>query len=136
MTFQSRLRKLRKEKKLTQQEIADKLGITRQAYGYYENEKSKREPDLATIQKLAEIFGVTTDYLLGRTDEKTVKVNVAGKEIELTEKEFNVFKELKKYQLAFHELQSDPEKKVKQLIKMWEVIKMELDEIQDEDKDN
>lgn len=72
MTFQSRLRNLRKAKKLTQQEIADKLGITRQAYGYYENENSKREPDIETIQKLAEIFDVSTDYLLGRSDSKNL----------------------------------------------------------------
>lgn len=72
MTFQSRLRNLRRAKKLTQQEIADKLGITRQAYGYYENENSKREPDIETIQKLAEIFDVSTDYLLGRSDSKNL----------------------------------------------------------------
>jgi transcriptional regulator with XRE-family HTH domain len=64
MSFQSRLKKLRLEKKLTQQDVAEKLGITRQAYGYYESEKSKREPDLDATKKLAEIFEVTTDYLL------------------------------------------------------------------------
>jgi transcriptional regulator with XRE-family HTH domain len=64
MSFQSRLKKLRLDHKLTQQDVADKLGITRQAYGYYENENSKREPDHATTIKLAEIFEVSTDFLL------------------------------------------------------------------------
>lgn len=68
MGFQSRLKKLRLNKKLTQQDVANMLGITRQAYGYYESETSKREPDLATVNRLAEIFDVSTDYLLGRTN--------------------------------------------------------------------
>lgn len=65
--FSERLAYLRGEKKLTHQDMADKLGITRQAYGYYEN--GKREPDIATINKLADIFGTNVDYLLGRTDD-------------------------------------------------------------------
>jgi HTH-type transcriptional regulator, competence development regulator len=65
--FAERLAHLRNEKRLTHQEMADKLGITRQAYGYYEN--GKREPDLKTIQKLADIFHTNVDYLLGRTED-------------------------------------------------------------------
>jgi transcriptional regulator with XRE-family HTH domain len=71
MSFQNRLKKLRLAKKLTQQDVADKLGVTRQAYGYYENEKSKREPDHATTQKLAEMFDVTTDFLLKGSSSST-----------------------------------------------------------------
>jgi transcriptional regulator with XRE-family HTH domain len=75
MSFQRKLKELRLEKKLTQQDVADKLGITRQAYGYYESEKSKREPDHASTQKLAEIFGVTTDYLI---TDKTTEINASN----------------------------------------------------------
>lgn len=72
MSFQTRLRDLRLAKKLTQQDVADKLGITRQAYGYYENEKSKREPDHATTKRLAEMFDVTTDFLLKGSASSTI----------------------------------------------------------------
>ena len=48
---------------MTQQEVADKLGITRPAYTAYES--GKREPDFSILQSLANIFDVTTDYLLG-----------------------------------------------------------------------
>lgn len=65
--FSERLAYLRKNKKLTHQNMADSLGITRQGYGYYEN--GKREPDLNTLQKLADLLETTTDYLLGRTDD-------------------------------------------------------------------
>lgn len=64
--FAQRLKSLRKNKKLTQSDMANMLGITRQGYAKYENDES--EPDLATIDKLAEFFNVTTDYLLGRSD--------------------------------------------------------------------
>jgi transcriptional regulator with XRE-family HTH domain len=61
-----RLKTLRVEKKRTQKDIADFLGISRQAYTKYENDQT--EPDNKTLSKLAEYFDVTTDYLLGRTD--------------------------------------------------------------------
>ncbi|MEH7223899.1 helix-turn-helix transcriptional regulator [Bacillus sp. JJ1566] len=131
MSFQSRLKKLRTDRKLTQQQIANKLGITRQAYGYYESEKEKREPDHATTQKIAEIFDVSVDYLLGITD---LKVNVAGKQIHLSPNELKVLEEIKKYPSLFHDLANAPDKKIRQLIKMWEVIKMDLEE--DDDRDD
>lgn len=61
--FPKRLKELRNKKKLTQQDMADFLGISRQGYGKYEDGKS--EPDHNTLVKLANYFGVTTDYLLG-----------------------------------------------------------------------
>lgn len=56
------LRKLRIEKDISQQIVADHLGITRQAYSNYEN--GNREPDNETLLKLAEYFEVSTDFLL------------------------------------------------------------------------
>ena len=60
--FPQIIKKLRLEKKLTQQEVADKIGITRPAYTAYES--GKREPDFSMLQVLADLFGVSTDYLL------------------------------------------------------------------------
>lgn len=82
MNFQSRLKKLRLDRKLTQQDIANKLGITRQAYGYYENPKSKREPDIDSIQKLADIFEVTTDFLISGVDISSLKEMAVKKPID------------------------------------------------------
>lgn len=64
--FPERLKKLRNEKKLSQQKMADFLGISRQGYGKYEDGKS--EPDHKTLVKLAGYFDVTTDFLLGYTE--------------------------------------------------------------------
>lgn len=65
--FEMRLEFLRKQKKYTHQDMADKLGITRQAYSNYEN--GKREPDYDTLEKIADLFGVNVDYLLGRSND-------------------------------------------------------------------
>lgn len=74
--FPEKIRELRLINKMTQQEIADQLGITRPAYTAYES--GKREPDFSILQSIADIFGVTTDYLLGRTKitKKTLKSEV------------------------------------------------------------
>lgn len=63
-----RLRELRHNKNLSQADVAEFLRISRQAYNFYET--GKREPDNETLQKLASFFDVSTDYLLGRTDER------------------------------------------------------------------
>lgn len=64
-----RLKQLRNERKLTQQNLADHLGVKLRTYQYYEsgNDKAHR-PDLETLDTLADLYGVSIDYLIGRTD--------------------------------------------------------------------
>src|SRR5690554_1156572 len=61
-----RLAALRKLNKKTQDDMAKLLGITRPAYTAYE--AGRRNPDYETLQKIADYFNVSIDYLLGRTD--------------------------------------------------------------------
>lgn len=68
--LKDRIRLLRKEKGLSQSQVADALNITRGSYSNYEN--GYREPDSNTLIKLAEFFGETSDYLLGLTDENNL----------------------------------------------------------------
>lgn len=63
-----RLVKLRKERKMTQEELANVLGISRSALSLYET--NKRQPDFQTICRLADFFNVSVDYLLARTDDR------------------------------------------------------------------
>jgi len=58
------LKMLRKQKNITQQNIAIQLNISQEAYSLYEN--GKREPNIDTLIKLAELFGVSLDILTGR----------------------------------------------------------------------
>lgn len=59
-----RLIELRNKKKLTQKAVADKIKISRSAYSNYESDF--REPDFKNVELLADVFGVSVDYLLGR----------------------------------------------------------------------
>ncbi len=61
--FATRLKELRVEKGYTQQKIADMLNIRQQSYIRYEY--GTGEPSLETLVKIAQIYGVSTDYLLG-----------------------------------------------------------------------
>ena len=67
----TQLKSLRLAYKLTQQEISERLGISRGAYANLEN--GKREPDIATLIFMADLYGVTVDYLIGHEKEPTVK---------------------------------------------------------------
>lgn len=66
MILGKRLKELRTLKKLNQIDVANVLDIDRSTYGKYETGDSS--PDYEKLIHLAEFFEVTTDYLLGRTD--------------------------------------------------------------------
>ncbi|MCY8354573.1 helix-turn-helix domain-containing protein [Bacillus haynesii] len=73
MAFSKRLTMLRKSKNLLQKEVADKIGVARTTYASYE--QGKREPDIETINKIADFFDVSTDYLLrGIINQKIDKI--------------------------------------------------------------
>lgn len=77
LRFPERLRELREEKEWTQQELGAKLNLTNTTINRYEN--GYRQPDPETLNKLAEIFGVSTDYLLGRTDNRCFEKHISYK---------------------------------------------------------
>ena len=66
--FASRITSLRKEKGLSQKEVAMSLGVSQALLSHYE--KGVRECGLDFVVRCAEYFGVTTDYLLGRQESK------------------------------------------------------------------
>ena len=69
----------RKAKGKTQQEVADYLGISRQAYSNYE--AGKREPDFETLLKLGEYFDCSVDYLFVKKKDPTGKGVVTDEDI-------------------------------------------------------
>lgn len=68
------LKSLRKRKNVSQQQLADVLGLTQQSINKYENHKI--EPDIATLINLARYFNTSVDYLIGNTDINRVIENV------------------------------------------------------------
>lgn len=85
--FHKRLTELRIKAALTQQELADKIKISRATYAQYEI--GRRHPDYETLQRLADYFEVTIDYLMGRS-------NAMHSENELTELDKKVLEEFNK----------------------------------------
>lgn len=71
--FPERLRTLRLQKKWKQKDVANRLGITESAYGFYE--QGRREPSHETLQQLADLFEVPLDYLLGRTNDTSPPIS-------------------------------------------------------------
>lgn len=64
-----RIVELRKSKKITQEGLSNKIGVSRSALSQYE--LGSRQPDYDIIKRMADFFGVSTDYLLGRDEIKT-----------------------------------------------------------------
>ncbi len=72
--FGERLKTLREERELSQRELAEVIGISKGAVYYYESDG--RAPDIVTLEKLSDYFGVSADYLLGRTNARTQKLKL------------------------------------------------------------
>lgn len=64
--FPERFRYLRQSKNLAQSQLASLIGVDRTTISSYES--NTRQPSLDTLSRIADIFGVSTDYLLGRND--------------------------------------------------------------------
>lgn len=63
------LKKLRKDKHLTQQNVADSLGISATYYLYIENGERQKDLDLSIVMKLSELFDVTVEWIAEREKE-------------------------------------------------------------------
>ena len=73
MDFVTRLKHLRKQAGLTQQQLATQLGITKSVVSFYELQE--RSPSPEVLIKLAAIFHVSADYLLGLDTRETIDVS-------------------------------------------------------------
>ncbi|AOV07900.1 helix-turn-helix domain-containing protein [Sporosarcina ureilytica] len=109
--FPKRLRILRRKKEMSQQEMADFLGITRQGYGKYENGGS--EPSLGMLGVIADFFGVTIDYLIGHSNTQTMS----------EQEEFEAFAGNPELERWYKELPNLDEEDIEALKQMWEIIK-------------
>lgn len=124
MTFANRLKDLREENKLTQAELAQKFNITSQTISQYE--RGIRTPDFALLNSIADYFGVSVDYLLGRTnirnyEENTIAAHTDDRTQQLSEEgrkklddfiDYLIFEEMKRKMTKFEQLLDLAEKKI------------------------
>lgn len=90
MGFKERLVQLRKEKELNQEQFAKVIGYTRTTISAWE--VGRNEPSNADTVKIADFFGVSTDYLLGKSEQRNydttdeTKIDLTGLDTEDLEK--------------------------------------------------
>ncbi|KYG58816.1 helix-turn-helix domain-containing protein [Planococcus maritimus] len=105
--------RLNNKPRLTQEELALKIGISRASLSHYE--KDRREPDYQTLQKLGDYFNISIDQILGREDKKihymTDRENY---------KMYSVTPEIYNF---YREFDSSSEEEKKALLAVWEILK-------------
>lgn len=80
--FSQRLKQLRKDKHLTQIQVAKRIGVTASMVSSYETDI--RLPSYEVMLRIADVFGVSVDYLLGRQEKRFLDIS------ELSEEEASV----------------------------------------------
>lgn len=106
MLIGEKIKELRKNGKITQVQLGNAIGVSKMAISYFE--KGKKSPGRESLEKIADYFGVTTDYLLGRSVDP-----------ELNEEEDKIVSEEGKNIMALIESLPKEERK-----KAWEQLEM------------
>lgn len=83
----NRIRDLREDRDLRQVDVSEAIGIDQRTLSNYET--GKTNPDSFAIIKLADFFGVSTDYLLGRTNNNTIDATDIVKKIDKLQDELS-----------------------------------------------
>lgn len=116
--FGKKLKALRTSKKISQKEFGKIFGLAESTIGMYE--RDERRPDFELLNKFADYFEVSTDYLLGRTDMSEISQE------EKDEAEFQAFANDPELKRWYRELPKSKEEDLRMLRSMWEVIKKEI----------
>lgn len=100
-TFGKRLKQLRLQNKLTQNELGKKLNVTNVGVAKWESDD--RFPDKDTLVKIADYFDVSLDYLLCRIDDPNISIHTV--KTEHHKHEFHVSNEAAENKLSYEELE-------------------------------
>lgn len=123
--FAERLKKERNKKDISQKELSKIIGVSQQTVGSWE--VGRTQPDHGAVLELAEYFGVSSDYLLGRVNERTSLVDEALKDDPELQAFWDTMKEREDLQLMFKKSKALSPDAIKQIIGIIKLI---------EDKEN
>ena len=113
MLVGQRIRKLRKEKNLSQQDLGYELGVTKVSVCGYEN--GTRTPSLDVLVNISEVLGVSLDYLVGREE---VVINEENENIvKMSSTDIEIIECMKKYPDLYNKVIKDPNRYVSLLNK-------------------
>ena len=113
MLIGERIRELRKQKNMTQHDLASTLGVSKTIISEYEN--NFKSPNNNNLEKLADILDVSIDYLFGR--DITV-VNEDGAFTNVSKQDLEIINNIKCNKKLYHELYLNPKRTIKQMEKI------------------
>ena len=113
MDVHSRIRQLREKNNISRENFSKKIGVSYAALSKYET--GKRQPDYDTLQKIADYFEVTTDFLLGREEKKSPSWG--------DQDEFESWVNDPTVNKFYKEFNESPEERKKALLAVWEILK-------------
>lgn len=130
MDFADRLKLLRNERSLKQQDIADILNVERPTIAGYETKR--KQPDYEKIKILADYFNVSLDYLLGQSDIKNPysnneKIGTAVNDDPELYEFWNTLKEREDLKILFKQTKDLSPNDVKKMIRIMKAIEDEED---------
>ena len=125
MNFGQRLKLLREQNTVTQDELSKHLGVGRPTIAGYETKG--KQPSFELLEKIADFFDVSIDYLLGRTDVKS------SSELSV-EEDLDGYSISNKISKEINELSPESQEELKKLIELYKIRDMQKrnDEISDE----
>ena len=117
-TLGERLKALRlgQETKKSQKEFGKLFDLSESTIGMYE--RNERKPDYEILQKFAEYFSVSIDYLITGKESNATKRDLSD-----DEKEMIAFFKNPELNLFFKEMADSPEEQIEELREFWEIIK-------------
>lgn len=115
--FGKKLKALRISRKISQKEFGKLFGVAESTIGMYE--RDERRPDFELLNKFADFFEVSTDYLLGRTDTPALTPQ------EKDEADCQAFINDPELGVWYKELPQSSEEELRKLRTIWEMIKNE-----------
>lgn len=102
-----RLRELRKENKMSQEDLGKLLGITKVSVSGYEN--GTRVPSLDILNGILDVFGVSADYLLGR-ELNVVCEEDSGVTMSLSTSDIEIIREIRRNSILFNKIANNPKR--------------------------
>lgn len=115
----NRLRKLRKDKRLTMKDFGAKFNLAESTISGYEN--GTRNPDLVTIDKIAKFFDVSVDYLMGRTDNPRSPDQI-NEPTAKEQAEFEAFINNPQHGIFFKDYLSAPEERREEMRQIFKIL--------------
>jgi len=108
--FGKKLKELRKNQKITQQQLGEAVNVTKVSICCYEN--GTRTPSVETVIDLARFFNVSLDYLMGM-NQYIVSDTDSSYGVKASEEEIALIKELRKNAVLYEQLLEEPERIIK-----------------------